>query len=444
MKNNTENTITRKDIDDPWKRCSSKNSNSYKNRKFNGNRTAVDEYTGKTVYYSKNGKNADSSSGRHYTTQTTSNIDHVVPIDVLKQRYGDNLTAEQYRKLANRDFNLALTNERLNKSKSGNSNFKYIISEYKKGNKVGIKTSAKMINKQISAEIAIIPESAGMLTSNAIGRVADSVNLSGGQVENIKNAAGKGTEEALVTLMVSSINNIYASARGEKSASQAAKDVAGDVGCTLVSKGGLDFVQHTVSDICKKCGEKQLSKVALSELPLGEISTVITSGRIIEKMVSGEITQEECVGELLINGLGHIAFYIGSSTPLGPIGGAVLSLVVTNVAGAICNSVMKVINESKTENHKIAHFINIANDALDEISKQRETLKCIVENEFNRWDEGFDNGFDIIFSGIYYNNTDEVVLGLNTILSVFDAECAFQTMDEFNEFFDDTNAVFTL
>ena len=40
------------------------------------------------IYYSEKGKNASKNQSRHYTTNTTANVDHVEPIDQLIDKYG--------------------------------------------------------------------------------------------------------------------------------------------------------------------------------------------------------------------------------------------------------------------------------------------------------------------------------------------------------------------
>lgn len=112
--------VTRAQVDNPYQR--NIGADSYKNRQFDGGRVAVDQYTGKNVYYSERGIQKTRNDPRHYTTKTTSNIDHVTPIDVLIERYGDSVPTEDLKRIANADYNLVLTNEALNKQKGGLTN----------------------------------------------------------------------------------------------------------------------------------------------------------------------------------------------------------------------------------------------------------------------------------------------------------------------------------
>ena len=103
--------IKRQDIDDFGKRNS--NKDSYKNRYFDGKRSAIDEYTGERVFYSSKG---------HYTTKKTANVDHIVPLDQLIKQYGNEISKSDLKRIANADSIFAITNEALNSAKSKSKN----------------------------------------------------------------------------------------------------------------------------------------------------------------------------------------------------------------------------------------------------------------------------------------------------------------------------------
>ena len=117
----SEKKYTRSQLDNPYRRNTA--PNSFKNRQFNGYRVATDQYTGKKIYYSRVGADSSKGAPRHFTTQTTSNVDHIQPIDVFNKRYSSQLSAEDARRILNSDCNLALTNEALNKAKNNSTNF---------------------------------------------------------------------------------------------------------------------------------------------------------------------------------------------------------------------------------------------------------------------------------------------------------------------------------
>jgi len=447
--NNKDLKPDRNNIDDPYRRNRARDS--YKNVHFDGKRSSVDEYTGKKIYYSKNA--AYSIAGRHYTTKTTSNVDHVVPRKVLVERYGDNLTIEQYKHIANMNANLALTNEHLNKSKNDLTNFqyciKYIKDQRKEGQQIDVGMVSKMLYAQAVAEVNIAPVGAAYVVQNKVSKSLKKIpvpkNISAvGETIRLRS---EDVQQSMVVCMASSISNIAAVTRGEKTADQAVKDVAVDMGMAAANSKGLDLLQNTIKEIAAKGDSSGLQKMTAAGLPLDEITAIINTGTDLVKLLAGQITAEECVCNLLVNGLGHIAAGVGALFA-GPVGGVILSIVVTNVAGAICNKVLSIVNEIKSrykyEKQRIDQFIRIAGDAVAEIERQRGILKHIIETEFNHWDGSFECGFDLIYQSIFDNDPDKTAFGIDTILSVFNAKCAFATIGEFNSFFDDPEAVLVL
>ncbi|GHV48142.1 hypothetical protein FACS1894204_12210 [Synergistales bacterium] len=150
-----EDIVKRSDIDDIGRR--NNNKDSYKNRVFNGARTTQDEYTGGTVFYSKNGANSnvlDKRIERHYTPETTSNVDHVQPLARLEEKYKGRLSTEEIKELANQDYNYAVTNERLNKSKGDLSNHEYIVRQIIKGEPENAITTFNMLKSELSGNLA--------------------------------------------------------------------------------------------------------------------------------------------------------------------------------------------------------------------------------------------------------------------------------------------------
>ena len=149
----SESKIERSQVDNPYQRNLS--PDSFKNRSFDGGRITTDAYTGKQVYYSANGVSRSGNDARHYTTKTTSNVDHVTPIDVLIERYGDKIPVEDLKIIANSDYNLAITNEALNKQKGGMTNLEFLLQQLKNGTPENAETTIRMLSAQLKSETNI-------------------------------------------------------------------------------------------------------------------------------------------------------------------------------------------------------------------------------------------------------------------------------------------------
>lgn len=419
--------IKRQDIDDFGKRNS--NKDSYKNRYFDGKRSAIDEYTGERVFYSSKG---------HYTTKTTSNIDHVIPIDQLTKRYGKDVSKAELKSIANSDYNLATTSEALNKAKSNMSNHEYLWKKLKNGDPEDFTTTYNMLHKEASSETAVFARVKTSKISTKVKKLTKN-NIDFNPSKSVGKAVNAGTASALIALTISSCNNLAQIAAGEKSIGEAVKDIAFDSGSSFVSSAGVSLMQDGVVNICKEYASKDIAKFVAQDLPIAEITTVVMVGRSVLRCLNGEITEEECATEIILNGAGYFAFKIGMLCG-GPAGAVVASLIVSQISA----TVLKYQQEKKIAAKRMAQFNRIVSDALIALEKQKNILADFREKERENLAKAFNTGFEYIQLSILQNNVDGITDGLNCILSVFNEKCAFQSLDEFNDFFDNEEAVLVL
>lgn len=431
--------LKRQDIDDFARRNT--NEDSYKNRVFNGRRTTLDEYTGKKLYYSSKGQTATVNQTRHFTTKTTANVDHVIPIDQIKDKYKGKVSKEQLKRIANSDYNLAVTSEALNKSKSNMSNHEYLYKQLKSGKPENITTTYNMLQKEIVANattyvdinVTKVSEKVGDILNTdkkTLSKVTTKVGTTSSSIIN------SGTAAAVMSLTVSSINNLTLVATGEKSVKSAMKDVAQDTTGSFISAAGLDLTQYTIADIAMNCKNTDLARIFSKDLPITEISTMIMVGNSVIKFINDEISTEECVTEILMNGVGVIAYQLGmlSGGPAGAI-----------IASVVCSQVCKVItdykNIQKLSDERLEKVSTLAAQALVEMEHQRDVLKEMIDMKYSQWNQMLDDGFEAIFKSTLNNDSQGIATGLNTILGIIDENVTFSTQEEFDSFFDNENSV---
>lgn len=423
--------IKRSDIDDYSRRNSA--DDSYKNRQFDGKRTMQDEYTGKKIHYSQTEKGT-------LKGKDIANTDHITPIEKIKQRYGDSLPTEDLKKMANSDTNLAMTQQELNQSKGQLTNSQYLLREWQKGQPVNATTTYNMLKAQVQSEATIFVDANGRKIVNATSKTFSMATPAVTSAkEYVVGGVNAGMDVAIVTMTISTINNIVMCASGEKSIKEAGEEILKVTGSSFVAGAGINILQNASMDLATKSGLDVLSNVANSGLPVAEISAAIMIGNSVVKYVNGDIDSEQCVTEILMNGAGVIAYSLGMS--LGGPAGAV-------IASVICSQVCKVItdykNIEKLSKEKLARVNSIATKALTEMEYQRNILKNMVEEKYKKWDEAFDNGFETIFVSTLNNDVEGISTGLNRILGVFGETVSFSSREEFNTFFDDENSVLTL
>lgn len=137
--------------------CDPAEMRQYKEDKFAGKKTAIDEYTGKRI----NIKNAD--------------VDHVISANEVHARY-QGLSDAQQKELANKRYNYAVTEKGINRSKSdtpANLHVKYKALE---GNPYDARTSANMIGRQVNSSIRMDIDATGMRARNAATKASSSLS----------------------------------------------------------------------------------------------------------------------------------------------------------------------------------------------------------------------------------------------------------------------------
>lgn len=433
MKNEQYKEISRNDLDDIGKRNT--NKDSYRSRQFNGQSTMRDEYTGKTIYISSKLPDSASSYGRR-STDVTANTDHVVPINKIREQYGwmvekGVLTKEDLKKITNSDYNLAETSEKLNKAKGGIDNHKYLIKKLKEGSPEDFNTTFTMLQREVASKTAMGYNTTSVILNNSINK---KVKINKNAMDEIANknanSISAGTESAFMTLTTSTINNMVQVARKEKDVGQAMGDIAKSTGDSFINSAGMDMLQNAVSECSKKLPNETLRAVLTKDLPIQQISAIITTGGSVVRYLNDDITADECVAELVLNGLGTLVYTTGSI--LGGPAGAILSTIVVS---EINRCVIKHYQEIAIEREKEQRFIDLTREALIAMEQQRRELQCMIDENNRQFHDLVDSGFEKIFVAALNFDAAGIAGGLDSILSVIGQHVRFADQQDYDEHF---------
>ena len=137
--------------------------------------------------------------------------------------------------------------------------------------------------------------------------------------------------------------------------------------------------------------------------------------------------------------VGAFAYSLGMAVG-GPAGAVIGSIVVAQIS----KSILEYRQCQKLNEEKEQQISCIVSEALVEMEKQRKYLQQIITQKYDRWDNAFDSGFEQIFASAIENDVDGISNGLNTILCIFNERAKFETIQEFNTFFDNADSVLTL
>ena len=170
-------------------------------------------------------------------------------------------------------------------------------------------------------------------------------------------------------------------------------------------------------------------------------------GESIIKFVNGEIDGKEFFEEIGEKGVIAMASAIGGAVgemlvPIPVVGAFIGSIIVSTVCAGIykLKDIYKSINKYK---EKVSKVNRLANEALREMERQRNVLKKIIYDEFSNWDSNFDSAFNMIYNSAINDDTDGIAIGLNNILETFNKQVYFSNRDEFDEFFNGDDPIFT-
>ena len=239
----------------------------------------------------------------------------------------------------------------------------------------------------------------------------------------------KGKEAAFMSLTVSTVNNIVLIAQGEKDIDQAVKDIVRDTGGTFVATAGIDMLQNALKESAKKIPNEALSNILSKDLPIQQISSAVMIGNSIVKYINDDISAEECMTEILLNGLGAIAYSIGS------LGGPVGIVISTIVVGQINKSIIEYQQQAKIDREKERRLINLTKEALYTMEKQRKELIEMVEEQNFQFHNIVNGGFEKIFTSALQNDVEGIAVGLDNILSTVNKNVMFKSLEEYDRHF---------
>lgn len=106
------------------------------------------------------------------------------------------------------------------------------------------------------------------------------------------------------------------------------------------------------------------------------------------------------------------------------------------------------IKSIKRNSYKYRKRMSEINRVLDQtlisMKKAYDDLDETIRSTYDFWNESFDQGFNSMLKAIKDNDFNEFSAGLDIVLNIFDGNVLFRTMEEFDEFFFDDEAVLNM
>ena len=440
--------IERKDVDNLYRRNTGQNS--YRARKFGNRASTIDEYSGERIFITVKRK----GTAPHHAKANMAEVDHITPIDTLikenEQAIRDGyLTKEDLREVVNSDYNLAVTSRRINNAKRQKSNYEYLVYKMHQGEPENITTTVNMLTQQAQSRAASTTELA-VYKTQGMARKSLGLTDNKNQISQNTKAVGKfvgnsvaaGTESGIVAGAVSGIRNALKVAHGYKSLKEAARDTAQDSAASFVVGATWNAMEQGKNMVARQASLQMLEKISLNQAAMAA-----TTALTLVRCVSGEISGTEAAEDIAMTGIGLYTMATLGAAVGGPAGMIAASLAVAAIEEAvfICKrSIADYQADAKEREKFLSAFNRLAGEAETAIKEQRTILKTTFAEYRHEFDNAMEKGFEKLLASALENDAEGIAQGIDTLMRPFGSKSAFSSVEEFQSFMEQPDAVLVL
>ena len=360
--------------------------------------------------------------------------DHTIPIERVHETYKDDawVTNENLRDAANSDENIRVTSRKVNNAKRSRTNEELVDDAAyleDKGIRIDEKGKARARSDSKKAREHIDEK----IRRDKVQNVAGAFHRAGTQTA---------IQAGGVTAALSTMDNMAAVIRGDKTPTEALKDIAADTGGAAVSGyvigGGVSVVAHTLST----SSSPFVQNLVKSNVPGKVVTAVMATGKTLKKYASGEITTEECILELGASGVstvttGYTAAVGQALIPIPFVGAAVGAMFGTVVSGALHKSFKESMDRANLAREEYERVRAAADVAIARMNAEREEFEAAVAELFAERRGEIIAAFEQITNGIMTQDIDEKISGKAGIAVAFGKDIEFHSVDEFIDLMDD-------
>lgn len=395
---------------------------------FKSEITIKDPYTGDVLCLTK--AEARMKYGDNWTKHLAE-ADHKISLERRYEQTKNNpwITNDDVKSSSNSSDNLEVVSRKFNNAKRSRSNEEFVNDdEYLR--KTGVKLSNTGKQKAIESEI--------FAQKNLKRRdFMDSVN----NLIRTGHDAGKSAayNTGITGMTMSSILNMTAVIRGEKSPEDAIADTVIDTGKATVTGyvmgGGLTTVSHSLSG----SSSKFLKALSKSNVPGKVITAVMVTGDTIKKYGDGEITTQECLLQLGEKGLNFAttgySMAVGQSLiPIPIVGAAVGAMVGSMLTGKYYSQLITTLQTKELEDQERMRIIAECKQATQAARVFREELETYLQSYFKEYQDCFDDALTTIRVSFQLGDADGVIKGANQITKKLGGNVYYNNMNEFKSY----------
>ncbi len=250
---------------------------------------------------------------------------------------------------------------------------------------------------------------------------------------------------------------------GRKELATAAKDMVVDTGKSVamdyIQKHGDELIRETVKELSKQAEKRirnelvkrtavtTLQKLGNANAVINIAGTIYDIGSSVRLYAEGKITKAQLLRQIGEKGTGALvsaAFATVGTLALGPLGGAIGSLLGCLATNMLFDSVLSAFDAADRSKERYRQIKAACEESIREMRAQRERFERVTRELFDYRAKVIHENLDAIEVSIRCGNSDAFCRSLDNISRAFGKELGYKNAAEFDAFMMDKNAVFKL
>ena len=238
---------------------------------------------------------------------------------------------------------------------------------------------------------------------------------------------------------ISLIKNVVAVTKGEKSAKDAAIDVAGDTGKGAITAYATAFAGSAIKAGMQNSKSSFMRTLSKSNTPAMIVTSTIDVGKSMTRYFKGEISGTDClleIGEKGTSNLGAAMFTVVGqmAIPVPIVGALVGSMVGYALTSAFYDNLTTALKEAKIARENRIRIEKECEEAISMIQQYRAEMKAYVQRYLSHYNNIFNDAFMQMDDAFLSNDIDKFIGGANKITIALGGTEQFTNMNEFNTF----------
>lgn len=393
----------------------------YKKNYFNDRKTASDEYTGQILHSDKTA--SINKYGKNKYTNHTPDTDHIVPLKELhKNAKHKTISDDQLKEIANSSDNFAVTSEHNNRSKGAKTN-----KGFAEGNNDLLVRENKdaIVNKANAAESKLMRKVNGQAVKN-VAKVSNQAGLE---------ASGY---SAVIGGSISTVQNIVALIKNEKSVEDALFDIAKDTTVAAAAGYGTGFADSAIKGFMQNTQSKTLQAISKTNLPMAAIAVAINATKTFGSYLNGDISGLECFEQLGEQGVGALSSALGATIgqiaiPIPVVGSVIGGMIGYALSSASYEVLLSSLKEAKMAKECREATERACAEHIKMIRAYRLEVEQTISKYFDEYMTLFNNSFDGIKQSLQIGDVDGFISSTNEITIGLGKNPVFNNRKEFDD-----------